>query len=554
MTDTEEQDDPGARRLDRRSFVEGRSARRRRRCDRGARASGLVATRRRPAPDRPVPALEPAEHPRDPRRPAAHAALVRRGRRRRAGARRRRATRSRRAASLHAPLHGVQRLLAGARDARHRPPHPPDRLHDHRRSTLDPGFPTWGSDARAISATRTWWFGKWHLTSATAAGTSSTARRRSPATASRAGPSRRRTARPARAGASTRTIARPVRRTGSPQRRRATSPWCTTVSFVNPHDIAWWWRWSERFPDEALAPRGRPRAAARTSRRRRSSRRAASRASSARCRTRSAISFGVVPYEGPGVASAWLPFLDLYVKLQLAVDTPHRSACSTRSRAARRCSRTRSSSSPPTTASTARSHGLRGKGAGVYEEAIRVPLIVADHTGTFGLVPGRARPAHLERRRRAAAVDARERLRRLARRPALRAPRGARRPARDGARPAQRPDATYALHATDEVLTEFALLPYAADAPLHVDGDDHADAQVRRPTAIGGRARSTRSPRPQEHELYDYSTRAGRSRSPTSRARSPRRRRSTRSCSSGGRRRAPRAAPGAPRRRPAATG
>ena len=23
-------------------------------------------------------------------------------------------------------------------------------------------------------------------------------------------------------------------------------PWCTTVSFVNPHDIAWWYRWSDR--------------------------------------------------------------------------------------------------------------------------------------------------------------------------------------------------------------------------------------------------------------------------------------------------------------------
>ena len=31
-------------------------------------------------------------------------------------------------------------------------------------------------------------------------------------------------------------------------------PWCTTVSFVNPHDIAWWYRWTKRVPAERTAP------------------------------------------------------------------------------------------------------------------------------------------------------------------------------------------------------------------------------------------------------------------------------------------------------------
>ena len=31
-------------------------------------------------------------------------------------------------------------------------------------------------------------------------------------------------------------------------------PWCTTVSFVNPHDIAWWYEWSDRVAAEADAP------------------------------------------------------------------------------------------------------------------------------------------------------------------------------------------------------------------------------------------------------------------------------------------------------------
>ena len=33
-------------------------------------------------------------------------------------------------------------------------------------------------------------------------------------------------------------------------------PWCTTVSFVNPHDIAWWWRWTSRSKHEATVPTG----------------------------------------------------------------------------------------------------------------------------------------------------------------------------------------------------------------------------------------------------------------------------------------------------------
>ena len=35
------------------------------------------------------------------------------------------------------------------------------------------------------------------------------------------------------------------------------------------------------------------------------------------------------------------------------------------------------------------SHGLRGKGAGVYEEAIRVPLIVTDFSGRLGVAARR---------------------------------------------------------------------------------------------------------------------------------------------------------------------
>ena len=48
---------------------------------------------------------------------------------------------------LRAPLHGLQRLHAGARDAADRPLHPPDGVHDHGRQHAEPGLPDVGEDA-----------------------------------------------------------------------------------------------------------------------------------------------------------------------------------------------------------------------------------------------------------------------------------------------------------------------------------------------------------------------------------------------------------------------
>ena len=71
------------------------------------------------------------------------------------------------------------------------------------------------------------------------------------------------------------------------------------------------------------------------------------------------------------------------------------------------------------------------------------------------------------------------------------------------------PGRDYALHATDEVVTEFALEPYSAIAPIHVVGLIIKKAKYgiyshwRRGTTEMDRGG-------QENELYDYSTLAGR--------------------------------------------
>ena len=198
---------------------------------------------------------------------------------------------------------------------------------------------------------------------------------------------------------------------------------------MNPHDIAWWYLWSDRVPAEAasrpltrrlppnfetpemLEQRRKPRL-------QRSFQETA------------AASFGPVPFTGPEVPGKWLEFLDLYIKLQRRWTATSGSVLRTLH------------SRPEVEANTVivftsdhgeygASHGLRGKGASAYEEALRVPLIVKDHARS----PHRrhrpdAHPADLERGRGADAADDRHRVLGLAPGEALRAPGQTARPGR----------------------------------------------------------------------------------------------------------------------------
>ena len=103
---------------------------------------------------------------------------------------------------------------------------------------LAPVFPTWGTILREHGYT-TAWFGKWHLTRRdnnwTAArdagalepygfGGHLPLAGRAPAEGWRVDP----------------MIAAQFQSWYA--KAPANRPWCTTVSFVNPHDIAWWYR------------------------------------------------------------------------------------------------------------------------------------------------------------------------------------------------------------------------------------------------------------------------------------------------------------------------
>ncbi len=106
--------------------------------------------------------------------------------------------------------------------------------------------------------------------------------------------------------------------------------------------------------------------------------------------TTAATSFGPVPFHGPGAERKWLEFIDLYVKLQREVDGHIGGVLDALE------------SQPDVAANTVivftsdhgeygASHGLRGKGAGAYEEALRVPLIVKDPRGVLTTAPQQAR-------------------------------------------------------------------------------------------------------------------------------------------------------------------
>lgn len=371
-------------------------------------------------------------------------------------------------------------------------------------STLDPGFPTWGSMLREHGY-HAHWYGKWHLTHGDNKWDSARGSRWLERYGFAGGTY------PSPDGAPGQGWHVDPHIAGQFEQWYSTvgesRPWCTTVSFVNPHDIAWWYGWSDRVPAEAFAQsvigalppnfetpellvaRNKPRL-------QRSFQETA------------AASFGPVPFTGPEVTSTWLSMLNLYAKLQLEVDSHIGrvlDALESRPRVASNTVIVFTSDH----GEYGSSHGLRGKGASAYEEAIRVPLIVKDPRGVLTKSPAIVRTqltssvdvapllltigsgsAGWRRERRYAHIAHRLDLASVLADPAA-------------------PGRPYVLHATDETVTEFANEPYAADAPLHVVALRTAAAKYATYSnwPDGGTAQLAEG---QEQELYDYRTAEGR--------------------------------------------
>jgi len=371
-------------------------------------------------------------------------------------------------------------------------------------STLYPGFPTWGSLLRERGY-GTWWFGKWHLTHHDNHWTDATGPRRLE-----------------RYGFSGGTYPSPDGAPGQGWRvdpmivdqfeswfahEGGGAPWCTTVSLVNPHDIAWWYRWTDRVPPERWAPH-RVAALPPNFETPAELERARKPSLQRSLQDTSAQSFGPVPFSGPDMHARWLPFLDLYVKVQLEVDRLIGRVLRTLERRPDVAARTVILFTSDHGEYGA-SHGLRGKGAAAYEEGIRVPLLVKDPRGILTRAPARTRT------QLTSSVDVAPLLLTIAtgsnawRRDPYYAHLAGRldleRLLADPSAPGRR----YVLHVTDELVTEFAIELYAANAPLHIVAlrTPHAKYAVYSHWQSDG---VTPLQRGAQRELYDYRTRGGR--------------------------------------------
>jgi arylsulfatase A-like enzyme len=364
------------------------------------------------------------------------------------------------------------------------------------RSRLSPGFPTWGTLLRELDYETTWW-GKWHLNPDPRAsleqygfsGGTYPSPNGAPGQGTEVDPS----------------IVDQFQEWFGEYGGR--EPWCSTVSLVNPHDVAWWYRYTsqialESFPPalvdelppnfetpEELQAHGKPLL-------HRSLQETAAR------------SFGVVPFSGPEAVGAWSGLMNTYLLLQSYVDRQIGRVLQTLD------------SRPEVRANTVvvftsdhgeygGSHGMRGKGASAYEEAIRVPLYVRDPRGLMtaatelpryqltssadivGLllsIAGGSNAwrkesslAHLSQRHDIAAICA-----------------------DPGA-----PGRPWVLHATDEDVTEFAGELHASEAPRHVVALRTAEGKLG--LYSNWRQESIElEPGGRETELYDYSSATGR--------------------------------------------
>ncbi|MGV0635333.1 sulfatase-like hydrolase/transferase [Mycolicibacillus trivialis] len=240
-------------------------------------------------------------------------------------------------------------------------------------STLAPRFPTWGTMLREAGY-RTWWWGKWHLghhadttpdgldAHGFAGGTY-----------------------PSPNGAPNQGLEQDPsiveQFNGWFDEHAGDGPWCTTVSLVNPHDICWWPR--SPLPDDV--PRrfdARP-ANFET-------------AEDLRRRNKPQLQIDYMNFMSPVLTgemsdpALWARCLDMYLWLQQQVDDQIGRVLDT---VAARPDIDRDTIVVFTSdhGEYAGSHGLRGKGAALYEESIRVPLYLRDPSGRLTPNPGETR-------------------------------------------------------------------------------------------------------------------------------------------------------------------
>ncbi|MEG4105293.1 sulfatase-like hydrolase/transferase [Microcoleus sp. S13_C5] len=368
--------------------------------------------------------------------------------------------------------------------------------------SLNPGFPTWGKLLRENFGYSTWWFGKWHLSTGDSlepygfSGGTYPSPNGNPGEGLEVDPYIVKGGTPPQGIKSTEQFTEWL---NSNEARN--TPWCTTLSLINPHDISWYPQGTKDIPAESNPPSvfkdkipnfENPIGLAKKPRLQEAFRRAAN------------LGAGYLP---PKFGEPWLKLLDSYLLFQQFVDAQIGKALDILEKS-------------PFAQNTivvftsdhgeyGGSHGLRGKSGGVYEESINVPLYIKDPTKQWVSTPG------TERTQLCSSVDIVPLLLTLAsgdNRWRTQRAFSHLKTRLDIAQILRQPNASgrpYILHTTDELILDLlGALLLAGDAPNHVIGyrTDKAKLGAYNFWRSGTIDIQTKG---MEAELYNYSTARG---------------------------------------------
>jgi arylsulfatase A-like enzyme len=242
---------------------------------------------------------------------------------------------------------------------------------------LNVGFPTWGTMLRQ-KGYDTYWFGKWHLSGGQSGSCGTDPYEAYGFTANwpgsgtcpspNGGPGQ---------GQAMDPVIRQQFRDWIGARAAGGKPWAATVSFVNPHDIAWYPRWTRAVEGQSKPPSVYTRLPANfettVGRRERNKPEMQRRAQQIENE-----SFGLMPSDRQN-PRLWTKMLDTYLLMQSQVDVQISLVLEA----------LRKSPFADDTivvfvsdhGEYGGAHGMRGKGFAFYDEGSRVPLIVKDPTG-----------------------------------------------------------------------------------------------------------------------------------------------------------------------------
>jgi arylsulfatase A-like enzyme len=373
---------------------------------------------------------------------------------------------------------------------------------------LNTGFPTFGTMLRQ-QGYDTYWFGKWHMS-----GEQNGACEPNPYEAygfSADWPGSGTCPSPnggAGQGLAMDPVIRQQFRDWIGARPTGGNPWVATVSFVNPHDIAWYPRYTRKVEGQSVAPQVYQRLPRNFETAQ--GRRARDKPEMQRRSQQIANElFGEMP-TNRHTPRLWTKMLDTYLLMQREVDIQVNLVLSALKKSPFEDNTIVVFTSDH--GEYAGAHGMRGKGSAFYDEGVRVPLIVKDPTGAWSQAPSVDRPQLIESVDLAALMltlatgnndwRGNSTYAQIAGRAdiagILRSPTAKGRP--------------YIAHATDEPGTspKVPTAQQAVPAPFHITGVRTPHGKFARYAFWKDGTSEIDESKPVQYEAYDYSTEGGR--------------------------------------------